>query len=113
MDQTLHHCVGTLRKVMTMDTLYPQMADAFPDFPQESLPSIPPTWTDVSFANDACPCFANEDGWLIFIDYPASYQREHPESKRFYAVGCDADYQIDESNGSCATDDWEGLLKWL
>lgn len=92
---------------------HPQMHEAFPDFDQQSLPTIPSDWTDVSWHNDTCPSFNTNNGWIVFIDYPASYQREHPENKRFCAIGVDAQGNIIEDNGSCATDDWEALLKWL
>jgi len=92
---------------------FPQMADSHPDFDQSTLPSIPPEWTDVSWHNDGCPSFNTNNGWFVFIDYAASYQREDPNSHRFWVIGCDADGCITEENGSLATDDWEGLLKWL
>ena len=86
---------------------FPQMYDAFPDFDQESLPAIPPTWTDVSFANDACPCFEANDTY-VFIDYPASWQREHPDNYRFTVFTADAQSNIEDV--LLETDDWSEVI---
>lgn len=102
---------------MTTDTLvhtedvYPQMLDSFPLYDQNSLPSIPPSWTDISWHNDMCPCFQTDTGHIVFIDWPASYQREFPDSPRFSAHtadGCEVDFK-DE----LASDDWSAIIEWV
>jgi len=58
-------------------------SDEFPDFDPTTLPAIPPTWTDTSWHNDACPSFFTETGFTVFVDYQKAASREHPETKRF------------------------------
>lgn len=92
---------------MDTNVKFPQMHDAFPDFDQDSLPIIPSDWTDVSFHNDACPCF-EAPGFYVFIDYPQSWQRETPGGHRFTIF--DVDDQNFLKDVHLETDVWAEVL---
>lgn len=77
----------------------------FQDFPVDDLPVIPHDWKDMSWRNDACPCFETDDGIFIFVDYVDPTVREYENLCRYSA--CFNDY--------CPvyTDHWETLLSEL
>lgn len=70
---------------------FANLRNAFPDYPVDSLPSIPPAWPDVSWRNDVCPSFqVAEHGpegarrfVHLFVDYADEGAREMPGGKRF------------------------------
>lgn len=60
--------------------------EEFPDFPPETMPAIPAAFLDISWHNDACPCFESAELRLIlFVDYADKALSEfpHPETPRF------------------------------
>ncbi len=86
---------------------------AFPDFPASELPPIPAQWRDVSWHNDACPCFApimGDDGapaLVVFVDRADPAARDYYGAPRF-AV-CLA--QMPDPTGCLyAGDDWQEVL---
>ncbi len=76
----------------------------FPDFHAGDLPEIPAGFADVSWRNDACPSFENEDlGLILIIDFPRPEDREFPEAPRFQL--CDR-----ETYEGLQTDDFAAIL---
>ncbi len=66
----------------------PTWQEEFPDYSVADMPAIPPEWNDVSWHNDACPCF--EMGlYLIWIDYADQVNSETQGMPRF-GVASDA-----------------------
>lgn len=61
----------------------PGFRKEFPDFPPASMPWIPPTWEDISWHNDACPCFDAGNGRLVYVDYADEAKREWRGAHRF------------------------------
>lgn len=77
----------------------------FPDYPAAAMPALPDGWTDVSWHNDVCPCYARASGnVVIWIDYPDPSDREYYNTKRFRVVAYDDPDHVDE------TDDWTEAL---
>ena len=87
-------------------------SDEFPDFDPTTLPAIPPTWTDTSWHNDACPSFFTETGFTVFVDYQKAASREHPETKRFTVLAT-PDGQRGNAESVLDTDDWNEVLAFL
>lgn len=77
---------------------------AFPTYPLSSLPSIPSTWEDVSWHNDACPSYHTGNGVYVYVDFPEKSDREVEDSERFTV--CD----IDTGEVFLHTSDWEAVL---
>lgn len=45
-----------------------------------------PTWDDMSWHNDACPCFENKSGdWILWVDFADKEKRE-AKGKMFTVV---------------------------
>ncbi len=58
---------------------------AFPDFQLDI--ELPAGFRDVSFVNDSCPSFQNDDlDLLLFVDYADPAKREYPETERFSLI---------------------------
>lgn len=76
----------------------------FPTFPLSSLPTVPPTWEDTSWHNDACPSYSTPRGYHVFIDFPVAEDREFTDSERFTV--CD----IDTGEVQLHTSVWEEVL---
>jgi hypothetical protein len=83
-----------------------RLKTAFPEFNVDTLPSIPEGWVDVSWHNDACPCFSpSVDSEIsVFVDYEKFKDRESEAEKRF---------SVHEwKNGSnFESDSWEEILE--
>lgn len=88
----------------------PLIQREFPDYPVAAIPALPEGFDDVSWHNDACPSYANDE-FLIYLDYADKEMRESGnEGTRFsvYPVtadGCMIDSPVIE------TDDWQQVLK--
>lgn len=42
----------------------------FPTFPPADMISLPVGWADISWGNETCPCFENEDlGLRLWVDF--------------------------------------------
>ena len=86
---------------------FPNMALMFPDFDQASLPAdLPTAWVDVSWRQDACPCFrvSFDTDHFVYIDFADPAEREHG-GKRFSL------YQYEsEPADRLETDDFAELL---
>lgn len=80
----------------------------FPDYPVDAMPAIPPTFEDVSWHNDMCPCFVSDAlGLELWIDYPDREQREHPTHARF-------EVSTRRYGGAyLQTDDWRAVERWI
>jgi hypothetical protein len=84
------------------------LVTAFPDYDVDTLPLIPDDWTDVSYVNDACPCFETSvQNLYVFVDYAKPEDREHPGLPRFGLMFIGGS----EVEGSgLSTDDWLEVL---
>lgn len=81
----------------------------FPDFPAADMPSLPATFTDVSWHNDTCPCIASDVLRMqIFIDYSEVAKREFPTTSRFSVMEQSGGVEI--GCGLLDTDDWSEVL---
>lgn len=81
----------------------------FPSFVDEILPPIPSTWKDVSWRNDACPCWETPSGLHVYIDYEKLENRDFPEMTCRFQV---TDRITDGPNNpiDLDTDDWAEVL---
>lgn len=87
----------------------------FTDYPLVDLPPIPAGWRDVSWRNDACPCWevlSQDETLYVFCDYA-------DEDKRDYGPGV-ARFSISSVMGWDGsrvtvfdTDDWDELITVL
>lgn len=60
----------------------------FPDYPAADMPVMPEGFEDVSWHNDTCPSFLNEDeGLIIFADYADVQKRETQEPYPRFTIG--------------------------
>jgi len=82
------------------------IAEAFPDYPLDSLPAIPAGWLDVSWHNDNCPSYMVA-GLQVFIDYATQEMREHKGEARFLIVCTDSDATL------LASDDWQAVIDFV
>jgi hypothetical protein len=84
----------------------------FPDFDPATMPEIPAAWRDVSWHNDACPCFNAGNGKIVFVDYDDPQAREFfGETKRF---SVHADPEIHNSNDCLFdSDNWQSILDFV
>lgn len=76
----------------------------FPTFPLSSLPSLPSTWEDVSWHNDACPSWHVGNEVYVYIDFPNVEDREFPTSERYTVINMTSDEVL------IHTSDWEAVL---
>ena len=91
---------------------------AFPDFDPATMPDIPESWRDVSWHNDACPCFqamrddsgGNWKACRVWIDFADPDLRDVPNGKRFTVVFINDNY---ESLCVLETDSWHDVLAYL
>ena len=92
-----------------------RMLEEFPDFDAAYLPPIPAGWLDMSWHNDACPCWAvHADEALgtygdvyVFVDYFDPATREFPKAPRFSVHDMGAEH----TSVLLATDDWDEVLR--
>lgn len=90
----------------------PTFRTEFPDFDPATLPAIPDGFTDISWHNEACPCFTS--GYLnIWTDYADPAQREWEGTKRFSVVACDETGAGEDDFPILATDDWAEVVAFL
>jgi hypothetical protein len=54
----------------------------FPDYPAADMPTMPEGFTDQSWHNDTCPCWARGD-LVIWCDYVDTAKREWDDGPRF------------------------------
>lgn len=90
----------------------------FPDFPAADMPDIPTTWRDVSWHNDACPCFefmaagpsdSNYQSAIVWIAERDPAAREFQTGKRFYICYREGET---ETLDVLETDDWAEVLAY-
>jgi hypothetical protein len=79
----------------------------YPNFDPMTLPSIPATWIDESWASMSCPMFRAPGGKCVYVDYLDPDLREFPDSKRFSVH----DDELDDV--TLETDDWGEVLRHL
>lgn len=85
----------------------------FPDFPEADLPAIPPSWSDLSWHNDACPFFLITGSLGVWVDYSDHEASDFGPARdgRFGLVPMiDAQYPVDGAEPLLVTDDWQALL---
>lgn len=94
----------------------PQYLEEFPDFGPMDV-EIPEGFVDVSWHNEACPCFVSEEtGTFLFVDYADLARREDKESTgvRFSLhVGQPSEHGIQRGDGDdllIATDDFTEIV---
>lgn len=86
------------------ESLWPNIAGEFPDYPLESLPAVPSDWTDESWGNDTCPSWTTPTGIHVFVDYPDESMREMPGGSRYTVMEYGAGEPI------AHTDNWAEVL---
>lgn len=87
----------------------------FRDYPLADIPPIPAGWSDVSWRNDACPCWrvdSHGETLYVFADYADTRQRDFGPGVARFSVS--ADMAWDGSRSTVFdTDDWSALLAVL
>lgn len=92
----------------------------FPDIPAADMPDIPKTWRDVSWHNDACPCFefmaagagdSNYQSAVVWIAERDPALREFQNGKRFL-ITYYTDGRLDCLD-VLETDDWTAVLAYV
>jgi len=78
----------------------------FPQYPVADMPALPDGWNDVSWHNNACPCFENVAlRAALYIDYLKPEDREFQPCD--FADGCGGGrfvvFEVDSEG--CFTDD--------
>lgn len=81
----------------------------FPDYPVDSLPARPEGWVDMSWHNDACPCFGTGDV-VVFCDFPNEADREYPGLPRFQV---NLNPETGKDGTLFASDDWNAVLAFV
>ena len=90
----------------------------FPEFAPATMPDIPAAWRDVSWHNDACPCFeamrddkgSNWKACLVWIDFADPALRDVPNGQRFTVTFVNDGA---ESMIILETDSWAEVLAYL
>ena len=87
----------------------------FPDFDPATLPRLPQAFEDISYGNDACPSFHNDELRLsIFIDYEKMELREFEGETRFHIFKTDEDGgRLPEDDASFTSDNWSDILAYV
>lgn len=87
----------------------------FPNFPRLEMPKIPDGFEDVSWRNDACPNFVNDDLGLILFVEPASVSERSGDFKRFtlYTAGEGGMFACDSRDVVAEADDWYTIIKYI
>lgn len=99
-----------------MTQTFPNLARAFPDFDQATLPVIPVGFDDSPcHHNDMCPSFIHEaTGLLLYIDYANPDDRDLPETGRFMLsqmqMHAEYGWQAGDSDAIIVTDDWLAMF---
>lgn len=79
----------------------------FPDFDPTTMPDIPEGWIDVSWHNDACPCFEVPAGLFVYVDYLDPAKREMGDTVPRFSILNQA------TNFSTETDSWEDVKEFV
>lgn len=85
----------------------------FPDYPPETMPEIPASWSDISWHNDAMPSFMITDSLAVWVDYldPAMSDFGEDRGSRFTLVPMEDGQHIDVIElPYLETDDWNEVL---
>ena len=87
----------------------------FPDFDPATLPRLPQAFENISYGNDACPSFHNDELRLsIFIDYEKMELREFEGETRFHIFKTDEDGgRLPEDDASFTSDNWSDILAYV
>lgn len=78
----------------------------FPEFDAATLPTIPSTWTDLSWRNDVCPSWAIGKV-RVWVDFANPEEREFEDVNRFRVTDEDVAEILFESN------DWQAILQFV
>jgi len=84
--------------------------NAFPDYPVDSLPLIPPGWLDTSWCNDTSPSVQCHP-YHCWIDYPDDADREVPGGHQYIVCLLDEEGCLANEQPVLETDDWEAVLR--
>ena len=99
---------------MAVLSVNPLWIAEFPDFPADTMPAIPQTWRDISWANEPCPCFAPSDSLAVYVDFSDVAKREFAEGPRFIVVAMeDGAHPVDGSVSLFWGDDWQAVLAFV
>lgn len=79
------------------------LREAFPDYPADSLPPIPPDWRDSSWRNDACPSFETPGGLFVYVDWADKMARDFCDDSERFTVMRDGESLL-------YSDDWAAVL---
>lgn len=85
----------------------------FPDFNPETMPVIPPAWTDESWHNDVCPSFRTPNGLRVWVDYADPDMRESASSEARFNVVDDQHPGDASDNVVLESDDWSAVLAFV
>jgi hypothetical protein len=88
--------------------------EQFPDFDDvdnEAKELIALGFRDISWRNDACPCFIRSP-LMLWFNFKEPKQREFRGGKRFEVYPLDFD-EAPTGPALCATDDFKELVAWL
>lgn len=86
--------------------------EAFPDFGEMDV-ALPGHFQDMSWSNEACPCFHSAEARVfLYVDYADPAKREFPEMERFGLLMASEDGQHleEESRHLLHTDDFAFVL---
>jgi hypothetical protein len=87
-------------------------ATHFPDFPADDMPAIPASFVDVSWHNDASPCFVSDTlGLELWVDYADPAKREYPGFPRYRVYQQRAG--VEHSGPFIETDSWDDALMFI
>lgn len=83
--------------------------EEFPDYPTDSLPSIPADWLGVSWRHDACPSWRTLN-LQIYVEWPDPEMRDIPGPRyRIHELGDDGEFVA----VGLETDDWQSVLDYV
>lgn len=93
----------------------PKYHHVFADYALADIPPIPAGWSDVSWKNDACPCWrvdSQGSTFYVFADYADENKRDFGPGVARFSIS--ADMAWDNSRATVFdTDDWDALITAL
>lgn len=86
--------------------------DEFPDYGEMDVP-VPDHFEDVSWGNEASPCFHSKEARVfLYVDYAEPAKREFPELERFGLLEASEDGQHKAEDGHLLhSDDFARILE--
>lgn len=88
----------------------------FTDYPLADIPLIPDGWRDVSWRNDACPCWevsSQDETLYVFADYADEDKRDYGPGVARFSVSAETGWDDGSRVTVFDTDDWDTLVAAL